>query len=118
MRAGAAGVIARATKQKLNLKLVFAVADNFCGYDPTSLAASVKSFPAARCQTVNEATTPAPLNGLISRDVSERLRVVAAQRGRHAVRRAHDAPRRVPKASVKHTSDRPAPCNFGSVSDG
>ena len=50
----AADVTARATKQKLNLKLVFAVGDNFCGYDPTNLAASATSFPAARCKTGKE----------------------------------------------------------------
>ena len=47
-------VAAAASKQKLNLKLVFAVSDNFCGYDPASLPPAATSFPAARCKQAHE----------------------------------------------------------------
>ncbi len=47
-------IAAHATKHKIKLKVIFAISDNFCGYDPGKLPASVTSFPAARCKQAHE----------------------------------------------------------------
>eukprot|EP01043_Picozoa_sp_COSAG02_P021524 COSAG02_NODE_1095_length_14602_cov_33.808867_10_plen_633_part_00 len=47
-------IAAHAAKQKINLKVIFAISDNFCGYDPGKLSASVTSFPATHCKQAHE----------------------------------------------------------------
>ncbi len=47
-------IATHATKQKINLKVIFAISDNFCGYDPGKLSASVTSFPATHCKQAHE----------------------------------------------------------------
>ena len=50
----AADLVPTARQRRLNLRLVFAVSDNFCDYQPSALAGSVASFPSARCKEARE----------------------------------------------------------------
>lgn len=47
-------IAVHAKQHKINLKVIFAISDNFCGYDPGALPVSATSFPAKRCKQARE----------------------------------------------------------------